>query len=113
MSENKNWINGNFVRDAIEARYNYVTDTRHHGWREFSTQGMADYFFDLIEEAGVDGDNTASYYVDNALINGEWGLASNWGYNYEEAKKKYEDGDLIYFEENTLNPEDPYIVIHF
>lgn len=106
-------IRGNFVVEACRDRYTLVTLPQAHNWAPFSTKGMEDYFFDLIEECGVDIDKSPSEIVDGALINGEWGKASSWGYSYEEAKAKYEEGKLMYFEDNTHDENDPYIVLHF
>lgn len=103
-------IYGYFVVEACRERYNLVTSQSAHGWAPFSTQGMEDYFFETLENIGVPADSSPSYIVDNALINGEWGLSTDWGWTKEEAKKKYDEGEIEYFEEAG---DDAYVVLHF
>lgn len=107
-------IRGNFVTEACKDRYDLVTSKSAHGWAPFPTQGMEDYFFEIIEEYGVDSDKSPSEIVDNALINGEWGNASDWGWTKREAKEKYEDCELLYYEDNGNDEDDdddPYVIL--
>lgn len=100
-------IKGKFVTQAVKDRLDYIKSK--FGW-EFMTQGMKEYFINFIDECGVPADSTAWEITDNAIVNGSYGLASDFGYTYKEAKELYEQGNLMYFEECE---QDAYIVEHF
>lgn len=87
-------IQGEFVTQAIQDRIDLVRRT----W-EFTTAGMEEYFIELIEQCGVDSDDTPSYIVDNALVNGEFGYIGNFNLTKDEALEKYEQGDAMYYED--------------
>ena len=114
MSKERTIINGDFVIEACRERYNKVTAQTGdggYGWAPFDTQGMEDFFFNLIEDCGVYADKTPSDIVDNALINGEWGKASDWGWDKEEVKEKYDNGEILYYEEDEEDEDNPWVIV--
>ncbi len=56
-----------FVIDALETRYNHVKDQ----WGGDAAHALWDKALDLVKEGGFSGDS-ASLFVDNYLINGEF-----------------------------------------
>lgn len=105
-----NWLNGSeFVREACNMRFDWVEEF-YKDWKVVP-EPLKEWFLDSIEANGVDGDNTPGYYVDNFIINGEWGPASNWNYKKEELQQKLDDGEISFICENPDDPEDPIIAL--
>lgn len=88
-------IRGEFVTEAIRERIDLVKE---RGW-EFTTDGMEQYFIDLIAECGVNSDATPSAIADNALINGSFGYIGKFDLTKAEAKELCEQGNIMYYED--------------
>lgn len=99
---------GNFVVQSIKDRIEYVKNK--FGW-EFPCSEIEDYFIEFIKEIGVDSESAPSEVVDNAIVNGSYGIYSDFYETEEEAIKAYEDGDILYAVES--DDGNLYVVQYF
>lgn len=101
-------IKGNFVNEAIENRLNFVKEN--YNW-SFPTEYIEEYFLELISEFGVDENSSPSEIVDNAVINGEFSIYSDFYETEQKALKAVENGDVLIADRDEIG--NLYVVIHF
>jgi hypothetical protein len=88
-----------FIRDALEMRYNEVKER----WACEATERFWEQFLDMIVDCGVKEDDTPSIIVDNYFINSDHGPISDYireGENKEEMIRRlspifYDDEYII------------------
>lgn len=101
-------ITGEFVRDALDARYNLIKEAGYFGMAS-GDQPEDDMVEDVItmlaDDTGVDSELSAGYYIDNLLINGV--------YFAKEDFARYGYNNLDEAEEDALLVGDDYILISF
>ncbi|MCR2105117.1 hypothetical protein CUPS4244_08525 [Campylobacter upsaliensis] len=87
--EAKEWLD--FALESMKERM---------GW-EFP-QVIEEWLFEFIAEVGYvlkPYPSDTLWCWDNAYVNGEWGLIEDRGWDDEEAKRLYEKGNLLFFDE--------------
>jgi hypothetical protein len=100
-----------FVIDALDARYNDVKDQ----WGCEAAHELWEQALDLVKECGL-GCSSASEYVDNYLINGEFVSKEDVMYWRDETLEEYEDIDEAWEEfcqDNALIYNDEYACLQF
>lgn len=109
-------VNVDFVIDALEMRYNDVKDQ----WGCEASHDLWEQALDLVRECGFSC-SSASEYVDNYLINGEFVHIDNLDYWADDYKNSHDLSEILerqeawqeYCQDNALIYNDEHACLQF
>ena len=93
------YVHGDFVEDALEARYNDVKDL----WGNQASHALWPQALELLLDSG-ELHNTPSFYVDNYLVNGDF---------VEREENQTDEEWETYCQNHALTHSDKYACLNF